>query len=78
MCHAVDAEHLGDGDASVVYTAATPTTAINRTYMQRQHELMAVGLPPPDFEGGGVDESRLVGFQGFAEQPDLFKKLMAF
>lgn len=78
MCHAVDAEHIGHQDASVAYIAATPTTPTNRKYMQRQYDLMAAGLPPPDFVTHGVDESRLTGFEGFAADPELFKRHMGF
>jgi hypothetical protein len=77
MCHAVDAEHIGDQDASVVYIAANPTTKINKEYMKRQYEKMALGLPPPDFLSSGSDESKLDGFKGFSGNPQLFKSLMA-
>ncbi|KAF2805433.1 DUF1479-domain-containing protein [Mytilinidion resinicola] len=77
MCHAVDAEHIGTEDASVTYIAATPTTRINKEYMQRQYAKMAKGMPPPDFEHGGSDETKLEGFEGFAINPQLMKELMA-
>jgi hypothetical protein len=78
VCHAVDAEHLGQQDASVVYIAATPTTDLNKKYMQKQYSRMVVGLPPADFIKNGVDESKLEGFTGFSSDPELFKKLMGF
>jgi hypothetical protein len=77
MCHAVDAEHIGSGDASVTYIAATPTTPINKEYMQRQYARMMKGLPPPDFEEGGDDETKLEGYVGFAINPQVIKELMA-
>jgi hypothetical protein len=77
MCHAIDAEHIGTEDASVAYIAATPTTRINQEYMRRQYEKMSKGLPPPDFERSGSDESLLEGYEGFSKDPESWKKLMA-
>jgi hypothetical protein len=78
VCHAVDPEHVGNDDASVVYIAATPTTATNKEYMQKQFAEMVRGLPPADHKVQGSDESQYVGFQGFSAQPDLFRQLMGF
>jgi hypothetical protein len=61
-----------------VYIAATPTTTANKKYMQKQYSQMVVGLPPADFVRNGVDESKLDGFRGFEDNPELFKKLMGF
>ncbi|KAK5266328.1 hypothetical protein LTR99_003519 [Exophiala xenobiotica] len=75
-CHAVDAEHRGHGDASVAYIAATPTTKKNSIYMRDQYKSMVTGQPPMDYLAGGVDESPLEGFQGFAANPEVFKRMM--
>lgn len=72
------AAHIGDQDASVAYIAATPTTRINETYMQRQYDSMAIGKPPEDYIGSGVDESKLAGFQGFAGKEDISRELMGY
>ncbi|KAH8689439.1 hypothetical protein BGW36DRAFT_308058 [Talaromyces proteolyticus] len=78
MCHAVDAEHVGNMDASVAYIAATPNTPINKAYMQHQYDRMVVGHPPQDFVSNGVDESGFEEFQGFEGNPDIFKSLMGY
>ena len=47
--------------------------------MQRQYDAMAAGQTPEDYVGGGgVDESKLSGFQGFAGKEDVFRKLMGY
>ena len=58
--HAVDAEHKGTGDASVLYIPAAPLTEGNARYLYRQREAFLKGEPGPDFPGG-EGESRHVG-----------------
>lgn len=36
VCHAVDPVHEGSENASVLYIAACPTTANNKTYVKKQ------------------------------------------
>ncbi|KDQ56262.1 hypothetical protein JAAARDRAFT_70590 [Jaapia argillacea MUCL 33604] len=49
LVHAVEAEHLGKGDSSVVYIPAAPLTTRNVEYLQAQRENLMKGYPPPDF-----------------------------
>ncbi|KAJ5777043.1 hypothetical protein N7520_000289 [Penicillium odoratum] len=63
MIHAVEIEHSGLHDASVVYIAATPTTETNIQYIKSQLEDFLKGNPPEDFPDG-TDESKLVGYLG--------------
>ena len=66
MCHAVEVEHKGTHDSSVVYVAATPTTEANVDYMKRQYEDFVKGDPPFDFAtlNGAVNESGHRGYLG--------------
>lgn len=66
MLHAVEVEHSGSADASVVYVASVPSTRFNKGYVQRQLECYYRGKPPPDFEmEGSVDDERVLkGFTG--------------
>ena len=61
--HAVDAEHRGTEDASVLYVPACPLTEGNAEYLARQREAFVQGVPGPDFPGG-VGEGRHVGRAG--------------
>ncbi|KAJ5637221.1 hypothetical protein N7490_007100 [Penicillium lividum] len=63
MIHAVEIEHSGLHDASVVYIAATPTTETNIRYIKSQLEDFLKGSPSEDFPDG-TDESKLVGYLG--------------
>lgn len=65
MCHAVDPEHNGKEDASVVYVAACPTTAINKAYIKTQLQAGLLGKGPPDSPNVDVDERALKGYKGF-------------
>lgn len=49
MCHAVDTEHKGQGDSSVLYIAATPSTEENIQYIDSQLKAFLGGYFPPDF-----------------------------
>jgi hypothetical protein len=60
--HAVDAEHMGSSDSSVLYIPATPLCRRNVEELVRQRNAAAALSPPPDFPGaGGKGE---MGFQG--------------
>ena len=65
MLHAVEVEHSGDHDASVVYVASAPSTPINRKYLKQQLQNFLQGLPPPDFDDTiGIAERTLMGYVG--------------
>jgi len=50
--HAVEAEHTGKGDSSVLYIPAVPLTRENAVYLRDQRDTFEKGLPPPDYPGG--------------------------
>jgi len=60
VVHAVESEHNGQGDSSVLYIPAVPLTYRNVLYLREQRAALATGLPGPDFPGG-EGESRFVG-----------------
>lgn len=60
--HAVDAEHRGKGDSSVLYIPACAMTKRNVEFMQKQRMTALSYSPPPDFPGAGG--SGEVGFEG--------------
>ncbi|KAJ3543225.1 hypothetical protein NM208_g3687 [Fusarium decemcellulare] len=78
MCHAVDPDHFGDGDASVVYVAACPTTAINQTYVKEQLEAALAGRGPPDCPGVTTDETKLKGYKGYGDLSEEGKAVLGF
>ncbi|KAH7175392.1 hypothetical protein EDB81DRAFT_849626 [Dactylonectria macrodidyma] len=78
MCHAVDPEHLGDQDASVVYAAACPTTPRNKEYVKEQLKAALDGNGPPDCPNVAVDESKLKGYRGFADVSEEGKAVLGF
>ncbi|CZR51284.1 uncharacterized protein PAC_01159 [Phialocephala subalpina] len=66
MLHAVEVEHLGEQDASVVYVAATPTTEINKEYMRGQVKaFLDGGKVPKDFGGNYTIERDEATFKGW-------------
>ncbi|KAK7739681.1 hypothetical protein SLS53_005648 [Cytospora paraplurivora] len=50
--HAVDFEHKGKTDSSVLYIPVCPITEINAEYVRRMREAWRDGTPGPDFPGG--------------------------
>lgn len=50
--HAVDFEHKGSGDSSVLYIPVCPVTEINAKYVKEAREAWRNGTPGPDFPGG--------------------------
>ncbi|CAN8105265.1 unnamed protein product [Discula destructiva] len=50
--HAVDREHKGPGDSSVLYIPVCPATEQNANYVARMREAWRKGTPGPDFPGG--------------------------
>lgn len=53
--HAVDAEHKGKGDSSVLYIPACAMTKSNINFLKKQRESASMWSPPPDFPGAGSD-----------------------
>lgn len=53
--HAVDAEHKGKGDSSVLYIPACAMTKANVNFLKKQRESASLFTPPPDFPGAGGD-----------------------
>ncbi|KAI1214220.1 DUF1479-domain-containing protein [Annulohypoxylon truncatum] len=79
MCHAVDPVHNGKGDASVVYVAACPTTAINKAYIKTQVQAALLGKAPPDKPHvGDVNETKLKGYKGFDDISPEGKAVLGF
>ncbi|KAF8181820.1 hypothetical protein BJ912DRAFT_906656 [Pholiota molesta] len=60
VVHAVEAQHTGAGDSSVMYIPAVPLTVHNASYLRDQRINFLAGLPPPDFPGG-EGESQFIG-----------------
>ncbi|KAM5537853.1 hypothetical protein V8D89_008495 [Ganoderma adspersum] len=60
LVHAVEADHNGAGDSSVMYIPAVPLTERNAAYLRDQRDTFLKGYPSPDFPGG-EGESRFVG-----------------
>ena len=60
--HAVDQEHQGSSDSSVLYIPACPITGPNVEHLKKQRDAAVRYSPPPDFPGaGGAGE---LGFEG--------------
>ncbi|KAI1098594.1 DUF1479-domain-containing protein [Jackrogersella minutella] len=78
MCHAVDPEHNGQGDASVVYVAACPTTPVNKDYIKTQLQAALVGKGPPDSPDVDIDERILKGYKGFTDITAEGKTVLGF
>lgn len=64
--HAVDSEHQGTTDSSVLYIPTTPVCLKNVEYLVEQRETYLSGTPPPDFPGG-VGESLHIGRGSIAD-----------
>ncbi|KAK7036527.1 hypothetical protein VNI00_011724 [Paramarasmius palmivorus] len=60
LIHAVENEHKGKGDSSVMYIPAVPLTEYNAHYLRHQRENFVAGKPAPDFPGG-EGESKFTG-----------------
>lgn len=67
LIHAVEVEHVGKEDSSVMYISAVPSTPKALEYMQRQKEAFLKGLPPPDFPQWEGE----AGFKGLATLEDM-------
>lgn len=79
VCHAVDPVHEGSENASVLYIAACPTTANNKTYVKKQLSETLAGKPPPDQqEGNDLDETTLKGYAGLKDLSAEAKRAFGF
>ncbi|KAK4055478.1 hypothetical protein OIV83_000024 [Microbotryomycetes sp. JL201] len=65
--HAVESQHNGKGDSSVLYIPAIPLTRANLDYLVDQKSRFLQGLPPSDFPGGEGESL----FQGRGTRDDL-------
>ncbi|KAM0789026.1 hypothetical protein ACM66B_003092 [Microbotryomycetes sp. NB124-2] len=65
--HAVEPQHSGQNDSSVLYIPAIPLTRSNLDYLVDQKQRFLEGLPPSDFPGG-EGESK---FEGRGKKEDL-------
>ena len=68
MCHAVDTEHNGEFDSSVLYIAATPSTEGNVKYIEAQLDNFLEGRIPPDFQAPGRATTKETDFHGYKGQ----------
>ena len=53
--HAVEKEHAGAGDSSVMYIPAMSYAEQNWNYVQKQLKKFEQGFPPPDFPQGRAE-----------------------
>ncbi|KAI4740607.1 DUF1479-domain-containing protein [Aureobasidium sp. EXF-12298] len=58
--HAVEQQHEGTADSSVLYIPTCPLTINNAEFLARQRQAFLEGLPNPDF-GSGAGESGHIG-----------------
>ncbi|KAI5295516.1 hypothetical protein KEM52_001151 [Ascosphaera acerosa] len=62
VIHAVDSQHNGNNDSSVMYIPVAPLCDMNADYLKAQREAALTLSPPPDFpSAGGPGEA---GFRG--------------
>ncbi|KAF4613742.1 hypothetical protein D9613_008102 [Agrocybe pediades] len=52
VVHAVEPDHIGEGDSAVMYIPAVPLTPQNQAYVDRQKASFLEGERPPDFPKG--------------------------
>lgn len=77
VCHAVDPEHEGSENASVVYVAACPTTSTTKEYVKQQLADTLAGFQPKD-ANGDLKESMLAGYQGHASLSEEARKAFGY
>ncbi|KIW75786.1 hypothetical protein Z517_10529 [Fonsecaea pedrosoi CBS 271.37] len=79
MIHAVDKEHRGKGDSSVMYIPACAITRPNVEFLKRQRMSALAYSPPPDFPGAGGDgEVGFLGAVSWDQVNDAGKRAMGF
>ncbi|THH21281.1 hypothetical protein EW146_g264 [Bondarzewia mesenterica] len=66
VIHAVEGEHTGKNDSSVLYIPAVPLTVHNADYLRDQRNNFIRGLPAPDFPGG-EGESQFINRGAFQD-----------
>ncbi|KAF8181305.1 hypothetical protein BJ912DRAFT_1125852 [Pholiota molesta] len=72
VVHAVETDHIGQGDSAVMYIPAVPLTPQNQAYVERQKAAFSQGQRPPDFpKGTGEGEA---GYVGIASVDDVISK----
>ena len=70
--HAVDKEHQGQSDSSVLYIPACAMTPPNVDFLLKQRQAALAYSPPPDFPGaGGPGE---IGFEGAVDWNSINKE----
>ena len=67
VVHAVEKEHNGKGDSSVMYIPAVPKCPQNDEYVAKQAASFLKGCPPPDFPQGRTE----LGYKLHATRDDL-------
>jgi len=67
LIHAVETEHKGEEDSSVMYIPAVPYTPSNAAYIAKQKESFLQGVPPPDYPFTGSES----GFTGVGTVEDI-------
>ena len=78
IVHAVEAQHRGQTDSSVMYIPAIPLTRHNWDYVSQQRHDFLTGIPPADFPGGAGEEAFL-GRAGVSDiQHGLARSAMGF
>ncbi|CDO75970.1 hypothetical protein BN946_scf184888.g20 [Trametes cinnabarina] len=70
VIHAVERDHNGAEDSSVIYIPAVPLTERNAAYIRDQRATFMQGVPAPDFPNG-EGESRFEGRGGLEDIHDL-------
>ena len=76
MLHAVEVDHLGKDDASVVYIAATPTTEMNKIYVKKQAEdFLNGGAVPGDFQSENERDKKERVFKGWVGEGGILSGL---
>ncbi|GAA5864123.1 hypothetical protein JCM8547_005143 [Rhodosporidiobolus lusitaniae] len=65
--HAVESQHHGSGDSSVLYIPAVPLTEANARYLRTQRDRFEASRPAPDFPGGPGESL----FKGVGEEKDI-------
>jgi len=68
VVHSVEVEHHGNGDSSVMYIPAVPTTIPNKAYIRRQAQSFLKGVPPPDYPQDVLPET---GNKGVGVESDI-------
>ena len=76
MLHAVEVDHLGKDDASVVYIAATPTTEMNKIYVKKQAEdFLNRGAVPGNFQSENETDKKEGAFKGWVGEGGILSGL---